>query len=89
MPQRAYAQPNLPPPERRVDRCPLCGGWMWTTTGCRTCAEPGDRHVTFPCHRCGVPTQRNTRAKVSGVCRDCRQADPEYVRALRTGVRCA
>lgn len=48
-----------------------------------------DRHPRRPCHRCGCPTLSNPRAKVPGVCRDCRAADPVYVKALRTGVRCA
>lgn len=47
------------------------------------------RHPRKPCHRCGCPTLSNPRAKVAGICRDCREVDPVYVRAVRTGVRCA
>lgn len=39
-----------------------------------------------PCHRCGRRTAYNRKAKVSGVCIDCRQADPAFVAALRSGV---
>lgn len=38
-----------------------------------------------PCRRCGVPIYWSSRAAVPGICRDCREVDPEYVRAIRTG----
>lgn len=43
-----------------------------------------DRHAPLrPCRRCGVPILWNVKAKVPGVCNDCRQVDPAWVRALR------
>ena len=38
-----------------------------------------------PCLRCGVPVWWSRTASVSGICRDCRQVDPEFVQAMITG----
>lgn len=38
-----------------------------------------------PCHRCGVQVFHNPRARLTGICSDCREVDPQYVAALRTG----
>lgn len=38
-----------------------------------------------PCRRCGCRTAWNRKAKLPGVCRDCRASDPQFVRALMTG----
>lgn len=38
-----------------------------------------------PCRRCGVPIYWSRAARVPGICRDCRQTDPQYVQAITTG----
>lgn len=81
--------------DRLLTRCP-CGEWAYEG---RCAADPShtgaprerrpQRERRKPCQRCGVPTLWKPDRQTPGICRDCRTADPLYVRAIQTGVRCA
>jgi hypothetical protein len=56
-------EPELPPADAAISRCPRCGGWQHADTGCPC--------NTGTCRECGVPTgQRTDRSAPRMYCSD-------------------